>query len=167
MAKGMIKREWDEATQTCTAVFPDGQNTSYSFAALPDQIKVDCGCHGMEQKVFDAIAGDIKAGQTYDQIRATLQGQYDQLMAGEWFGKRGSSEGPSYTLVTEAVARMYSVTIEAAKAKLDALTVEQRKAIGQAPKVKVIVDQIRLERSTAKAKLAESVEVEVLENLFA
>lgn len=167
MAAKQIARDWDEATQSIVATFPDGEKVSYSFGSLPDAIKIDCGMHGMEQKVFDSIAGELKKGTTLAAIRAELARVYNNLANGEWAGKRGSSEGPSLTLLTEAVARFAGVTVEQAKAKLDTKTVEERRAMAAVPQIKAIADEIKLERSRAKAAQADSASVESIKSLFA
>lgn len=166
MAAKLIARDWDEAAQAIVTTFPDGEKVSYSFASLPDQSKIDCGMHGMEQKIFDSIAGEIKKGTSFEDIRTELQRVYDQLLAGEWKGKRGSSEGPSLTLLAEAVARMFNVTVEVAQEKLGTKTVEERRAMASAPQVKAKIDEIRAERSKAKADRADSTSVEALQGLF-
>jgi hypothetical protein len=168
MAKSTIKRTWNEAEQSITAEFPDSVNVTYSFRDLSDAIKADCGLHGMEQKLFDSIAGESKKGTTLDDIRAQVMVVYTNLANGDWKGKRGSSEGPSLVLLTEAIARLFAGgDLEAAKKHVESLSPEDRKSIADATEVKIAINAIKTERLAAMPVKPAPTALDALKKLFA
>jgi hypothetical protein len=167
MSKSTIKREWDDASQTINAAYPDGVSVAYCAATLPEAIRQDCLLHGLEQKLFDSIAGETKKGTTLDEIRAQVMTVYTNLVNGDWKGKRGSSEGPSLLLLTEAVARLFAGgDLEAAKKHIEAISVEERKSLAEATEIKIAINSIKNERLAA-AKKTEPTALENLKKLFA
>jgi hypothetical protein len=161
--KQTIKREWSEdGSQVITATFPDGVVVAYNLMDLPKAIQDDCAMHGLEQKLFDSIAGESKKGTSFDEIRGTIGVVYTNLAAGEWKGKRGSSEGPNLLLLAEAVAKLFAGgNLEAAKAHLEKLSVTERKNLAEATEIKVAINTIKNERLLA----ANKVETPTLDNL--
>lgn len=153
MAKSMIKREWNDETRTITASFPDNVQVSYSLADLNAAIIQDCALHGLEQKLFDSIAGEAQKGVTYAEIRERVGKVWTNLVAGEWKGKRGSSEGPSLLLVIEAVARLLAGgDKEIAKKHVESLSAEERANLGQSTEIQVEINKIKNERLLANRK---------------
>ena len=153
MAKSMIKREWNDETRTITANYPDNVKVDYSLADLNAAIVQDCAMHGLEQKLFDAIAGEAQKGVTYAEIRERVGKVWTNLVAGEWKGKRGSSEGPSLLLVIEAVARLLANgDKDAAKKHVDALSAEERTNLGQSTEIQIEINKIKNERLLANRK---------------
>lgn len=167
MSKSTIKREWNDATQEITASYPDGVAVVYNAATLPEAIRQDCLLHGLEQKLFDSIAGETKKGTTLDEIRGQVMAVYTNLANGDWKGKRGSSEGPSLLLLTEAVARLFTNgDLEVAKKHIESISAEDRKALGEAAQIKIVINTIKNER-LATLKKAEPTALENLKKLFA
>ena len=164
MAKGLIKREWNESTNTIVAAWPDNVTTEYSLGALPEDVRRDCAMHGLEQKLFDSIAGDTKKGETFATQRSTIEELFKRLTAGEWTGKRGSSEGPSVGLLAQALARVHSKPIEKITAWLGTQTPETLKSLRADDRVKAAIYQIQAENA---AKRAEAAKPEALESLAA
>lgn len=165
MAKQTISREWNEADQSIVATLGDGSKLTFSYSALPDPMKIACGMHGMEQKIFDSIAGMTKAGETQEAITAELKRVYDNLLAEEWTGKRGSSE-VSLTLLAEAISRVLNKPLEAVTAFLGTMATEQVKALRGDANIKAAIDQIKAERSAAKAASAGATSLEALKGLL-
>lgn len=156
MAKATITREWDETPGAEGLVYTmaDGTKGSFAYHSLSEPVKVMLGLHGLEQKVFDSIAGDTKKGATNEQLVATLAKTYEPLTQGEWSGKRGSSEGPGLPLLTEAMARMAGVSLDEMGKRLAATTIETRREIAKIPDVAANIAAIRAERAKVVAEKA-------------
>lgn len=151
MAKGLIKREWNEATNTIVTAWPDNVTTEYGLGSLPQDVQRDCAMHGLEQKLFDSIAGDTKKGETFATQRATIDELFKRLTAGEWTGKRGSSEGPSVGLLAQAMARVHSKPIEKVQALLASQTPETLKALRADERIKSAIYTIQAENAAKRA----------------
>lgn len=153
--RNLIKRDWDESAGSLLSVeWPDGEKTSYDVAALGAETRLALSLHGANQKLFDSLAGDTKAGVSFADQRKTVQAIWDNLVSGEWGTKRGTSEGPRLSLLAQAVSRMLDKPIEKVKAHLETLTVEQRRALSADEKIKAIIAKIQLENAEAKAAAA-------------
>ena len=167
MAKSTIKRIWDDASTCITAEYPDGIKVDYRVDTLSEAIQQDCKLHGLEQKLFDSIAGEASKGVTYAEIRDRVQKVYDNLVANVWKGKRGTSEGPSLVLLTEAVARLLANgDVELAKTHLARMSDEERASLGKSTEIMVAINTIKNERLLA-AKKSEPTALDNLKKLFA
>lgn len=168
MAKATITREWDETPGAEGLVYTmaDGTKGTFAYHSLPEATKVMLGLHGLEQKVFDSIAGDTKKGATQEQLMATLAKTYEPLVGGEWSGKRGSSDGPGLPLLTEALSRMAGISLEEMGVRLAGTTVEARREMAKLPQVAAQIAGIRAERAKAVAEKAEGQTNEALAALL-
>lgn len=144
--------DWDTAVGQLSYEWSDGTRDVFPIASVPAPIQADLMFHGLNQKIADAYAG---AKGDVAKAKELAFAVWQRLTAGEWNGKRGTSEGgPGSSLVIEALAALKSATVEAVTERWKSLTPEQRKAFSALPEVRTKIAEIRLERERAKAASA-------------
>lgn len=136
------------ATKMIRGVLARGEDGVWSkgavrFDAIPAESIAPLAVHGMYQVCTDATAGkpDSERAAIFEEVRMRI------ITEGWPFAR--AEVGPG--MVIEAIARVKSCAIDKAKAAYDKLSDDAKKAIANAPEVKVAIAEIRLERAKAAA----------------
>lgn len=153
MAARKLEKTIDVDAGTLVLGFPSGEAMTIKMSDFPEEIVHQLAFHGLSQKATDATAGK-SAEESEERVRAVI----DALQAGNWT-VRGSGTGSGgtgrITQLVEAVARIKGIPVEDAKAAVDGLEDEQKKALQKSPTVKAMIMTIKQERLAAEQEKAE------------
>ncbi len=148
MAARKLEKSIDVENGLLTLGFPSGEAMEVKMSDFPEEIVHQLALHGLSQKATDATAG-----KTVEESEERVRGVISALQAGDWT-VRGSGAGGGgtgrVTQLVEAIARIKDISIEDAKAAVDALTDDQKKALNKADTVKATIMQIRQEKLAAQ-----------------
>lgn len=151
----MAKKTTSLETQTVSFDFEDGKDpVVLELSKCSKEMIVQLALHGASQKGGDSYASAKKtcAGTDIDPVvwsRAQAQGVVDQIYANDW-----TVRTPGAGAVTDlATALAEAVTCEVSEAveRLTTESKEGRAELRKHPKIKAILDRIKLERQKAKA----------------
>jgi hypothetical protein len=125
--------------------FANGKTLAFDTAKAPANVRELATVHGFSQKIGDSYASAETVPEAIENAEAVIAA----LLAGSW--NAGRSAG-GVSLVIEAVARVYKISAEKAKAKFDSLSEADRGAVTKHPTIKAEMARIRLERAEAAKK---------------
>lgn len=142
-----IEKTIDAEQGTVTVGFASGSTTTISMRDLPKNIVAQLALHGLSQKVTDA-----GAGKTPEETEEHVMKVVESLKAGNWTvrGEGGSGGTSRVTQLVRAVARLKGIDLAEAKAKVSALTDEEKKSLQAAPAVQAAILEIKAEDLAAK-----------------
>lgn len=141
--------------------FANGKEFLIDVETFDIEIQKRFTLHGASQKLGDAFADADSVDDAVDKFIALR----DQLIAGDWSGKRETG----MTLLLSALIRATGKTEAECKAVHDALSTDDKKAALKIPAVAAAVAAITAERAAKKAaELAGKITEDEgnLENLF-
>lgn len=133
----------EKSVENGVAKFTFGNGTVLTLdpADLSADIQEDLMFHGALQKIGDSYAG---AKGNYDEAVASARSVIEQLLAGEWKAARAAGEAkPRGTELASAIAQIKGIELAAAVAAVEAMSDEQRKAVRNHPKIKVVIAELR------------------------
>lgn len=140
---------------TLTIVLGNGKSFSISKDEVDASIHDDVFMHGLSQKIGDSYAS---AKGDYAFAEENIQRVIDQMKNGEWRAARASGGGeskPRITELAEAIAQLKGVPVDAAVAALATKSEDEKKAIRNNAKIKLIIQQIRTAKAAKAAEKAE------------
>ena len=151
MAKRRIERVVDFENRVVTFnVIGTDNSLVAKYDDLSDEMKVRAALHGINGKV-----GDSAADPTVDAF-TVMNETFTNVLAGNW-NVRGGGAGSRITVLAEALAEVTGQDLDTVVDKLEAMSVEERRAIpSKYAKVKAAVDSIKAARAAAKAKTSKS-----------
>jgi len=141
----IAKKTVDVDSGSVTFTFADeGAPVVVELSKVSDANMTRLALHGMSQKCGDSYAG----AESIADAREAVLGVQEMLYSGEW-STRAPGE-PRTSVLAEALARATGKTVEAAKAALDAMDDDTRKAVSAHPGVKKARAEIALEKASAE-----------------
>lgn len=151
--------ETDEgaATGKVTFAFSDETEINADVNSFSPEIQKRLAIHGLLQKGGDSYAG-VKGNVA--EAKANVQAILEQLTAGAWKGERGDA-GPRLGELAEAIARIKSVPVEAARAAVEKADDDQRKTWRSNAKVKAVIAQLRSEAAAQALEKAGEEELNI------
>jgi len=164
-----IVKKVETVGSVITFTFMNDAVRKFDFAQLSDDLRLKCALHGLEQKARDNFAGVAKDAAESNADPVALAVAYtdeliDQLFTqSRWTSERAKGE-PRETpidilaqaIVAVASAAGKTVPVESAKAVLDKMSKEDRRALSGKADIKAAVAQIRAANAapTANADLS-------------
>lgn len=158
------EKDYDPETGVASFDFGNGKSLRVDVSELNEEIRTRLMFHGLLQKVGDSYAG---AKGDYAKALESAQSVIDQLKSGEWRAARGEGgTGPRLGELAEALARIKGVTVEEARAAVDAAAAldgtEEQKAAGAEklkawrahPQIKAAIAQNRAVKAQREAQEA-------------
>lgn len=152
----LCKKTVDVDAGTVTFEFTNDETVVFELSSLDEAGLKRAALHGISQKGGDSYAGIKSADDAQKSLVATLEA----VEKGEW-NTRTPGE-PRIGVLVMALARAAGKTEEEAKAVIESLDDDTKKALAKDPAIKKAKAEIALE----KAQKAESEEESVLGNLF-
>jgi hypothetical protein len=135
-----------------TIAFGNGEVREIALDDIPTELHPDLAMHGLSQKIGDSYAS-AKGDYTY--AIAQTERLIEQLKNGEMRASRGTGESkPKTGELAAAVARFKNVSIEVATQALESKTDEEKKLIRNNANIKLIIQQMRLEKAQKAADAA-------------
>lgn len=136
----------------------DGQTLTFEASNVDESIQQQAMMHGFNQKIRDAAAGFSK-GNDYDGAFEAMAAVIEALEAGDWNRKAQATKGKG--ILSEAIARIKGVSVEAAQAAVAKASEDQVKAWQKNPKVASVMAEIVAERAKKRAaEAADEVEID-------
>lgn len=136
----------------------DGQTLAFDAANVDESIQQRAMMHGFNQKIRDAAAGFSKE-KDYDGAFEAMAAVIEALEGGEWNRKATATKGKG--ILSEAIARIKGVSVEAAQAAVAKASEDQVKAWQKNPKVASVMAEIVAERAKKRAEeAADEVEID-------
>ena len=138
----VFSKSFDLTTMTVTIATINKAET-YSAATLPLEIQKTLMLHGLVQKLADKCASSA-GSLSVDEKWANMGLAYDSLAAGQW-SLKGESPG---SLLFRALCEVAGPDAdkEAIRAKLDAWTPAEKRAVAASPKVAPTLRRLEAER---------------------
>lgn len=137
----------------------DGQTIHFEAGNCDEVIRLRAEMHGFNQKIRDAAAGFSKE-KDYDGAFEAMMAVVEALEAGEWNRKATATKGKG--ILSEAIARIKGVSVEAAQAAVAKATEDQVKAWQKNPKVASVMAEIVAERAKKRAAdAADEIEIDL------
>lgn len=149
-------KSFDSDTGAFTFAFTNGKSIEGNLSDFAADIQKQLGGHGLLQKGGDSYAG-VKGNVA--EAYANCSEVIEQLKAGVWAG--GGEGGPRIKDLAEAIARIKSVTIEAATTAVTAATDELRKQWRSNPRVKSVMATIAAEKAAEALAAAGDEQLEI------
>jgi acyl dehydratase len=127
-------------------------SVALDVAGLAPSVTEQATYHGLAQKVRDAAAikrvlvGGVEIAATPKHKLDAMSRVVEALVAGRWNAVRegGGRIGADETLLSRALVAVYPAKApDEIRAKVTAMTAEERKAVLQVPKIKAAADAIR------------------------
>lgn len=148
-----VTTRYDFDNGTFYIMFAEGDGFSFQPADLDQRIIEHAVAHGLNAKLVDAaaISRDTTTGKsaTVTEKREAVLAVAQRLLAGEWNRPRAAAD--SATLLLQAMARVFpEATPEALRAKHDAWSDDERKAVRLNPRIARALADIQAERAAAK-----------------
>jgi len=139
------EKEYDLDTGIVSFTFGNGKTLDVDTNSFSEETRKQLMLHGASQKIGDSYAG--AKGNYAEAIQAATD-VVEQLLGGIWRAARGEGDAkPRLAELAEAIARIKSVSIEAATAAVEKGTDEQRKQWRSNAKVKAVIAQVRAEKA--------------------
>lgn len=107
--------------------------------------------HGLSQKIGDSVAGYSK-DSAFGAAFAELSAVRDQMYSPDWSSGREGGGGSAIELLVQALARVKKLDIDVVRAAVEKATGEQRKTWTSNAKVAEVIQKIKSEQATARAK---------------
>jgi fumarylacetoacetate (FAA) hydrolase family protein len=145
-----------------TLTFDSGNSVTYSAGDFGQEILDLFLLYGMRQKVVDSAASakarSVENGLGIEQQREVMIRETLAMLKGGDWERRGEGSGRTSYLV-EAVAELYSLTLEVAAEKLKAKSEKDREALAANPKVAAKIAKLKSDAAEKRAaQLAAKVE---------
>jgi hypothetical protein len=167
------KKTVSTESNTVTFEFTGGDSFVANLNELPEGIRARLALHGLAQKLGDTYAGDVESP------RFEVGSLFAELAKGTW-SQRAESGGPRVTALAEALAELRAakrlgnpkaqaeeVDIEAAVAKVETMTDDEKKTARANPtiaqkmlEIKVRKDQAKLRDARKNGSDAETVDLD-------
>lgn len=157
-------KDYDPEQGTASFAFGNGKTLTADVSTFNDEIKTRLMFHGLLQKVGDSFAG---AKGDYTKGIESASSVIEQLQRGEWNAGRGEGgNGPRLGELAEGIARVKGISLEEARAAVDAAaalqgTPEQKAAGAEKlktwrahPKIKAAIAQLKAEKAQAELDAA-------------
>lgn len=150
----MAKKTTDLETQTVTFDFGDGRVETFKLSDCSDAMKIQLALHGGSQKVGDSYASAKKVCADTDidpteWSQSQAHGVIAQIYEDDWT-VRTPGAGAVTDLAT-ALAEAVECEVSAAVERLADESKEGRAELRKHPKIKAILDRIKLDRQKKKA----------------
>lgn len=129
----------------------DFRNGEFRVFTLPEALLARFAIHGAEQKI-----GDATAGLSLEDSILAVDDVIENLYNGQWNSKREASGFAGASVLARALVEVTGHPIDKVKAQLKSLTVAQRNAMKNNPKVRPVVDRIEAEAAAKKGTVVDS-----------
>ena len=142
-----LKKTVEVEKRTVTFTLGNGLKVVACLDDMPEHIVTQLALHGLSQKGGDSTSGDSKTSD-YAGAFGHIQGAVDNLMAGEWEMRGGSSD------LAIVLADMQGLDVEDVAARLRVIDEEQLGMLKKHPEVKLRIAELQRKRLEAAAKAA-------------